>query len=53
MSKRKDVVDEAKNLLKGPFSISPGPEAKTAMPIIKGLLNEIKWLRRRLKEIGG
>ncbi len=53
MSRKKDVVDEAKELLKGPFSIAPGPEAETATPVIKGLLNEVKWLRRRLREIGG
>lgn len=53
MSRKKDVVEEAKELLKGPFSIAPGPEAEAAMPIIKGLLNEVKYLRRRLVEIGG
>jgi len=50
---KKDIVDEAKELLKGPFSIAPGPEAESAIPIIKGLLNEVKRLRKRLIEIGG
>ena len=53
MTKKKDVVIEAKELLKGPYAVAPGPEAERAIPVIKRLLNEIKYLRQRIREVGG
>lgn len=40
-----NYIKEAKALLDSPYCIAPGPEAETAMPIIRGLLAEIRDLK--------
>lgn len=45
-------IKEAKALLDSPYCIAPGPEAETAIPIIRGLLAEIIDLKIQVCDRG-
>ncbi|NVO00924.1 MAG: hypothetical protein HXX17_16530 [Geobacteraceae bacterium] len=48
----KNYIAEAKALLDSPYCIAPGPEAEEAIPIIRGLLLEIKCLKIQVCDRG-